>query len=68
MEWLRELRNNRNLTQESIARNCNITSNAYCMIENGYRRPSVKVAKKIGATLDFDWTRFYEDEPETEAE
>ena len=36
----------------------------YNYIENGKRRPSVPVAKRIGAVLGFDWTRFYEDPTE----
>jgi len=29
------------------------------MIENGSRDPSVKVAKKIAAVLNIDWTLFF---------
>lgn len=61
MRWLKEKRNKMNLTQTSIAKKCNITSNAYCMIEKGNRRPSVKLAKQIADILNFDWTRFYDD-------
>nr|DAH82125.1 MAG TPA: Methylphosphonate synthase, Hydroxymethylphosphonate, Iron, OXIDOREDUCTASE [Caudoviricetes sp.] len=32
------------------------------MIETGHRRPSVAVAKRIAAVLDFDWTMFYAEE------
>lgn len=30
--------------------------------QNGKANPSVEVAKKIAAVLDFDWVKFFEDE------
>jgi len=56
-KWLHEAR--RDATQEEIARLVGITRQYYGMIENGIRRPSVAVAKKIGAVLGFDWTNFF---------
>lgn len=38
----------------------NITRSFYGMIENGDRRPSVEVAKKIADLLQIDWTIFFE--------
>lgn len=37
-----------------------ITRQYYGMIENGDRRPSVKVAKAISRVLDIEWTIFFE--------
>lgn len=37
-----------------------ITRQYYGMIENGERRPSVKVAKAISRVLDIEWTIFFE--------
>lgn len=39
----------------------------YSKIERGEKNPSVDVAKKIAAVLGFDWTHFYEDQPEDRA-
>lgn len=60
MQWLKELRESKNKTQTDISESCGISQVAYSYIENDLRRPSVAVAKKIGAVLGFDWTRFYE--------
>jgi transcriptional regulator with XRE-family HTH domain len=38
----------------------NISESMYSLIENGKRRPSVDVAKRIAAVLNFDWTLFFE--------
>ena len=61
-KWLIDIRNGR--TQAQIAKAAGITQQMYCFIELGVRRPSVEVAKKIAAVLEFPWTRFYEDEDE----
>lgn len=54
--WLIELRGNR--SQESTAKSIGITRGAYANIELGKRNPSVTLAKRIGDTLNFDWTLF----------
>lgn len=64
--WLKEIREDKSLTQEQVAFQSEIERPYYTMIENGIRRPSPEVAKRIGAALEFNWTRFYE--PEKEAE
>lgn len=61
-EWLMIIRKSKGLTQADIAKQANIRQQAYSMIEKGERNPSVSVAKKIAEVLNFDWTRFYEDE------
>lgn len=38
----------------------NITRSFYGMIENGERRPSVEVAKRIASLLKIEWTIFFE--------
>ena len=48
------------MSQEDISKKVGISRAGYSNIENGKRRPSVTVAKKIAAVLGFDWTRFYE--------
>ena len=60
--WLKELRSeSRNLTQEQLAKMVGISRTMITEIENGNANPSVKVAKKIAAVLDFNWTKFYEE-------
>ncbi|MTI95416.1 MAG: helix-turn-helix transcriptional regulator [Firmicutes bacterium] len=58
--WLIRLRGN--TSQQLIAQQCGISQNFYSWIEQGERRPSVEVAKKIAAVLGFEWTRFFEEE------
>ncbi|CAK7069536.1 helix-turn-helix transcriptional regulator [Tissierella sp.] len=60
--WLSNIRQQQEKTHEDVATGCNITRQFYSMIENGERTPSVSTAKKIASVLDFDWTRFYEEE------
>ena len=58
--WLVAARGN--ATQAEVARKAKISQNYYSCIENGERRPSVDVAKRIADALGVDWTRFYVDE------
>lgn len=60
-EWLIDLRNQQNLTQEEVAKNAGIDRSYYTKIENGLT-PSVKVAKAIGKFLEIEWTLFFEDD------
>ncbi len=61
-EWLKKNRVSKHITQDTMAKKCDITLQMYNYIENGKRRPSVEVAKKISEVLNFDWTLFFEDE------
>ena len=58
---LREIRKKANLTQSALSELCGCGRTTICMIENGNLKPSVKLAKKIGSVLGFDWTLFYEE-------
>ncbi len=60
MEWLKDIRRKAGLTCEAIGSEVGITQQYYNFIENGKRRPSVAIAKRIAAVLGFDWTRFFE--------
>lgn len=60
-KWLEQIRESKGLTQQNVADKTNISRQFYGMIENGERNPSVSVAKRIGAILDFDWTYFFND-------
>ncbi len=58
-DWLVDARGE--LTHEEVANQVGIKRQYYSMIENGSRDPSVKVAKKIAAVLNVDWTLFFRD-------
>ena len=53
LSWLKKLRMERKMTQQDVARLIGITSQYYCYIENGTRRPSPEVAIKIAGVLGF---------------
>ncbi len=60
-KWLVEIREGKKYTQAQVAAAVNIQRAYYTQIENGVRTPSVPVAQKIAATLQFDWTRFFDE-------
>lgn len=66
MKWLKDARTAKGLTGEVVGAQAGITQQHYNFIENGKRRPSVEVAKRIAAVLGFPWTRFFEDAEEPE--
>jgi len=47
MKWLTEMRIKGNLSQIEVAKKCAISRQYYNFIENGLRRPSPEVAKRI---------------------
>ena len=61
-KWLKDKRCSKKLSQVDVANKVGITRVSYARIEIDERSPSVETAKKIANVLDFDWTRFYEDE------
>ena len=58
---LADMRKQKGLTQEDMAKVLGISRPAYTNIETNRRKPSVKIAQKIGMILDFDWPKLYED-------
>ncbi|MBD1223252.1 helix-turn-helix transcriptional regulator [Virgibacillus halodenitrificans] len=58
--WLKEMRDNRSLTQEEVAKLSGISRSHYTHIEQGNKTPSVEVAKRIARTLKFEWVIFFE--------
>ena len=58
-EWLIKIREQKELSQASVSKLVDVTQQCYGAIENGRRRPSPDLAKKIGKVLNFDWTKFY---------
>lgn len=63
-EWLVDLRRASGMSQNEVSKSSGISQSYYAGIETGERgKPlGVPVAKAIASVLDFDWTRFYEDE------
>lgn len=65
--FLKNIREQKNMTQNEIATKSGISRQYYGLIETGERKVPVWTAKKIAAALDFEWQKFYEDENEKEA-
>ena len=61
-DWLIAIRKEHGLSQKYVSERVNIAQPSYCTIEKGITRPAVETAKAIASVLDFDWTRFYEDD------
>ena len=61
-EWLFNIRKNKNFTMAEVANQAEISESYYSMIESGNRGVPVATAKSIAKALDFNWTRFYEEE------
>ena len=64
---IRDARKLRGLTQVDVAKQAGIAQSTYSSIEGGSRKPSVKVAKRLGAVLGFDWTQFFEEVSDDES-
>ena len=58
---LRDIRMEKNMTQEQVANECGVERTTICMIETCHNKPSVELAKKLGKVLDIEWTKFFED-------
>ena len=60
--WLKNAREEKNMSQEQVASVCGISRQYYSFIESGERGAKLPVptAKKIASALGFDWQRFYE--------
>ena len=58
--WLKEIRENRGLSQKKCSNELGISQQMLSAIETNRRRPSVDLAQKISEFLDFDWKLFYE--------
>ena len=57
---LRLARERKGLTLLEVAKATSVSEGYMSLIETGQRRPSVDLAKRIAAVLDFDWTLFFE--------
>jgi len=61
-EWLKEIRVNAEKSQYQQAAEIGISQSFYAALESGARgkRISGPMAKKVAATMGFDWQRFYD--------
>ena len=59
---LRDKRKEKGLTQTQLSKQANVAQSMICNIEKGVRQPSVQVAKRLAAVLDFDWALIFKDE------
>lgn len=58
---LRELRNSIGLTMKQVAEKVRTSEATISLIETGKRRPSVKIAKRLGKLYGIPWTDFFKD-------
>ena len=59
---IKELRTAKGLTQEQLASECGVQLTTITMIELGENKPSVDLAKKLGAIFEIEWSDFFEDD------
>lgn len=59
---IQERREAKGYTQKRLADEVGCTQTAISLIESGERSPSVKLAKKIGQILGFNWIDCYEEQ------
>lgn len=57
---LKELRRNKQVTQQQVADACGVRRETICMIEIGRNNPSVKLAKRLAAYFGIEWTIFFD--------
>ena len=57
---VKELRTAKGLTQEQLAKECEVQRTTITMIEIGENKPSVELAKKLGKIFEVDWKGFFE--------
>lgn len=59
---IKKLRESKEMTQNEFARLIGVDRSAVAKWETGKARPSVETAKRIAAVLEFEWTRFFEED------
>jgi DNA-binding XRE family transcriptional regulator len=57
---LKEKREEKGYTQQSLADEVGVWRSTIAMIETGTNKPSVPLAQKIASILGFNWTEFFE--------
>ncbi|WP_272913660.1 helix-turn-helix domain-containing protein [Pontibacillus yanchengensis] len=61
-QWLKDIREAKNMTQKDVANQCYIDRSYYTQIETGNRNPSRYVAINIAKVLNFDPSVFFTEE------
>lgn len=59
-EWLAKARCAKGLNQDECSCQVGVSYSLYSKIEQGERRPSPEVAKKISNLLGIEWTKFFD--------
>ena len=59
---IKELRIAKGMTQEQLANECGVQRTTITMIELGENKPSVELAKTLGAIFGVAWSDFFEDD------
>jgi putative transcriptional regulator len=62
-EWLKEIRKNKRMTQNEVAKSAGLSRAYYTRIEcniRGQKLP-VSTAQHIAKVLNFNWQQFYDD-------
>ena len=62
--WLIERRKSKAWTQTWLAGQVGISRSYYTQIELNQRSPSIRVAKILAEFLEFEWTCFYDEDPD----
>lgn len=57
---LRRLRTDQGLSQMALASLVDVSRSSIALIELGVNKPSVKLAKKLAAVFNVNWTIFFE--------
>jgi len=60
--WLTIIRTDKKMTKSQVAKCSKISLPYYSQIESGQRNLRTNTAKIIAEVLNFDWTKFYEEE------
>lgn len=58
---LREAREKAGYTQQELADACHVIRQTIGNIENGWARPSVDLAKRLGEVLGVNWVEFFDE-------
>lgn len=61
-QWLKEIRESKGYTQESLAEKVGIAKTTYASYEQGHRQPSILNAKRLAEILEVPWTIFFDEE------
>ena len=59
---LKSTRKAKGLTGEVVCQAVKCSQSTLSLLETGKRRPSVDLAKRLGAVLGFDWILFFADD------